>query len=86
MANNQVPERIARALAVAGFVSRYLSNELTSGSTEYQGQDSTELINSLAYVAECHLLELPRNEYLATQRRALAHFDCELLEETPDDQ
>lgn len=84
--NNQVPEGIARTLAVADFVARYLADEVISGSTDHQGENPEDLINSLAYVAECYLLEKPRDEYLATQRRALAHFDCELLEEgTPDD-
>jgi len=83
--NNQVPERIALTLAKAGFTASYLADELASGSTEHQGQDPDSLMRSLNHVAECHLLEMPRSEYLANLRRWLSTFDCELLEETPDD-
>ncbi|MBD2425244.1 hypothetical protein [Phormidium sp. FACHB-1136] len=81
--NNQVPERIALALAKAGFTASYLADELASGSTEHQGRDPDSLMRSLNHVAECHLLEMPRSEYLANLRRWLSIFDCELLEETP---
>ncbi|MFH7245592.1 MAG: hypothetical protein ACHWZW_22380 [Spirulina sp.] len=82
--NQQVPERIARTLAKAAFVSAYLADEATSGSTEHVGQNPEELMASLNHVAECRLLEMPRSEYLANLRRWLSAFDCELLEETPD--